>query len=105
MIEPILLFAAPTKAFFDEHKKNGMNSVFYVQQSPGVLISNFINIKKSGPSNHNNFFATITRSDTHYWFGNELVKKEFWLDMMIREFPEYFEWYLFHPEHLLCDAK
>lgn len=37
MIEPILLSAEPTKAFFDEHNKNGMNSVFMFSKAQEFL--------------------------------------------------------------------
>lgn len=103
--DPIVLSKEPEKKFFEDATRAGTNRVFYIQPDSDFLISNFIDINKSKPDRHYNVFATVTRHCTYYWFDNQTVKKEKWLDLMMERFPEYFEWYLFHPEYMLGDAK
>lgn len=99
-IDPIMLTEAPDDDFFECAKEK---KVFYIQTEPHILISNMIDIKRSTIRTHYNIFATVTIAETFYWFDGKMIKKEEWFDSMIRDYPEYFEWYLFHPEHMLGD--
>lgn len=104
MIEPVLLHTEPGDDFFDGAKANGISKIFYVQYDDELNISNMIDIKRSNVNNHYNIFATVTRADTFYWFDGNMIRKEEWIDLMMENHPDYYGWYLFHPEHMLGDA-
>lgn len=102
MIEPTPM-NQPDEAFFRMAKRDEIDEVFYIQtEREGLIIVNFMDMTRSKIGHHHNIFATVSHANkTYYWFdGKEIFAKDEFIDLMMQNYPDHFEWYLFHPELL-----
>lgn len=99
--EPEILVTEPDRNFFIMAKEEDLESFFYIQRGESYLILNMLDVERSDISNHYSIFATVIRSGkAYYWFDGKQTTKEEWVDSMISDYPDHFEWILFHPEFM-----
>lgn len=102
--DPIALTCHPDNSFFIEARRQGKAEIF------ATITGNYINaiyLFDATRSNAAGYYIKFTGNinDGSFWLDgtirsdNILSKEEFFNGIMER-YPEYFEWFLFHPEWL-----
>lgn len=75
---------------------NGDATLFYATDMSVM----FLDIKRR---NGFTLFGTVrmNNTETAYWFNEGLLRsREAFIELVMRDYPDHFEWFLFHPELL-----
>lgn len=106
MIEPIVLADYPTNSWFKEQRALGKAEVFFTLRVPDIKanIAGLILTSSTELSYCYQFVNVIFdgQSNANFEINNQyMIDKAGWTDIMIAEYTDYLEWFLFNPEWML----
>ena len=107
--DPIALTNHPDDSFFEKARCQGKTEIFATIINDGIkAIYLFDAVKSQRSSYHVLFAASVLGGADSFWAngritGDNILSREEFVSIIMDEYPDYFEWYLFHSKHMLGD--
>lgn len=102
--DPIALTHHPDNAFFIRARRQGKKEVFATIINRDIRAIYLFDASLSGKANYHIKFVGDILSGSFWANGridaHNMISREKFFDIIKKDYPNYFEWFLFHPEWL-----